>query len=574
MISADDLALNSYAQRLLKSGCWPRKPYCSNDKRARFIRSLDQAIKFSHIQPNPPDLCAWLVFDLDREGAAFAWEDAGLPQPTWIAINPKNGHAHVCWGLKTPVRMSGEQIREAPIRYLKAVKQAFCKALGADEHYAGLMTKNPFHQDWKILWGSRPLYDLEELAEHVELSGGCSTAHSNETTHETGRNVLLFDEVRHWAYLNVRQYRKETFDVWHEAIHQQLSKRNDSLSVPLPHNEIRHIGRSISRWVWRRDAQAYRKFCLSQQARSIKAVKTRKLAHQSRDEAARTFWQAGHTALELAARFAVSRSTAYRWIKKFSHDPKSDNSAVASSFQELQAAVQADLIKPSGRPAHSETVQATSIVYNVHSINCLTHPALLSKMSLAQESLNAMKSLKPEGAHVQPVASGGPMFVEDPENPLSAEKIELFWQASGVNGVINRMDKADAWAVDGSLDPVNDALLRETLQKLAFAVLVDRNEVKERLVGIDAQVAHFLSHLKSSRALAAFKLIVENSPSLAVSMMQKGAREDRDVFLGTLYERVRVLERAKLLSRVFSPERIATLLEILEDGSTTKNYLE
>lgn len=575
MIHANGSALNPYAQHLLTSGCWPKKPYCSNDKQARFIRKLDRAITFSHIQPNPPDLCAWLVFDLDREGAAFAWEDAGLPQPTWIAINPQNGHAHLCWGLKTPVRMAGEHVREAPIRYLNAIKRAFCKALGADEHYAGLMTKNPFHPDWKIIWGSRPLYEMEYLAEHVELSSErkANAASALQDGHETGRNVLIFNEVRHWAYHHIKQYRKQSFEVWQDVIHSQIEKRNAALPSPLPHNELRHIGRSISRWVWRKDAQAYQKFCLTQRTRAAKAVKARQKARQPREEAARTFWQQGCTAKQLAARFEISRSTAYRWIKKFSHDPKSDNSAVASSFKDQSAAGQE---VSSEVQCHLEAVQSTLFVYNVSSKRQSKHFFKTARiMSLAQESLNAMRSLKPEGAEALSVLPEEALsFIEAPDNPLSAERIETFWKASGVGGVISKMDKADAWAVEGSLSPSDEVLLRKTLQTLAFAVISERSNVQECLIEIDVQVAHFLSHLKSSRALAAFKLIVEKAPIMAVSMMQKGSREDRDVFLGTLYDRVRVFERAKLLSRVFSPERIATLLEILEDSSTTKNYLE
>ena len=43
------------------------------------------AIRKRYIQANPPWLRSWLIFDIDRGGAALAWDDAYLPEPFWTS---------------------------------------------------------------------------------------------------------------------------------------------------------------------------------------------------------------------------------------------------------------------------------------------------------------------------------------------------------------------------------------------------------------------------------------------------------------------------------------------------------
>ena len=98
---------------------WPRRPYCTSDKQTGLrIRPLRQAIKMTHIQCNRPGLHTWITFDIDRPDAQDAWRDAGLAEPTWTAVNEQNGHAHVVYGLRVHVLVSGLGAKTAPIRYL------------------------------------------------------------------------------------------------------------------------------------------------------------------------------------------------------------------------------------------------------------------------------------------------------------------------------------------------------------------------------------------------------------------------------------------------------------------------
>lgn len=195
-------------------------------------------------------------------------------------------------------------------------------------------------------------------------------------------------------------------------------------------------------------------------------------------------------------------------------------------------------------------------------------------MSSARSTLKAASQFVPEGAHAFDRAP------QEAIDPLSDANIEAFWSLSGVAGVVQKMDRSDVWAIDREGGPVEDreieALLRSTLGRLSSVIQLERANTEDVLIEHQESVAHFLGHLRSSRALAAFKLLLERSPGAAISLMQRGMDPDqaRNTFVANLYERVRVLERARLLSRVFDPERIAVLLEIMDDDRQSKTFLE
>ena len=237
----------------------PRRPYCTDDFATGLrIRARDHAAGRRFVQPNGPTDKLWLVFDLDYNGAAVAWQDANLPAPTWTAQNPANGHAHVAWGLDVPVHING---RVEPIRYAAAVEAAYSHALRADAGYSGLMAKNPLHSAWRVTWGPAQLYGLEDLAEWVDLKA----PPKREQPSGLGRNVELFDHLRTWAYKAVRGYwRPGGFNAWAEAVLDRAERLNTFVQ-PLPHAEVRATARSVARWTWRkltpggfRDSQAAR----------------------------------------------------------------------------------------------------------------------------------------------------------------------------------------------------------------------------------------------------------------------------------------------------------------------------
>ncbi len=227
----------------------PKKPYCTNRLGGISIRPLTQAISYRYLQHNQPSLVSFLVFDVDRVNAAFSWQDAGLPPPMWVAVNPKNGHAHLCYALKTPVCRSNAA-KLPPLNYLAAIEAALCERLQADIGYAGLLCKNPFHPHWKTCIYSLEPYDLHDLAEFCpDLNKFKRRKKWRE--YGIGRNVTLFEEVRSWAYSAVREcWRPGGEKAWQAMVIARCEMINSQFPNPLGIRESDAVAKSISKWVW------------------------------------------------------------------------------------------------------------------------------------------------------------------------------------------------------------------------------------------------------------------------------------------------------------------------------------
>lgn len=229
----------------------PRRPYCADEKHFARIRPKVTALGERYIQLNPPAHKVWLILDIDRPGAALAWEDAGLPPPTYVAINPGNGHAHIGYALSSPVCIT-DAARIAPMRYLAAIEHAYGLKIGADCAFTGPLAKNPLHPSWK-LWepANAPSYELGYLAEFADLS-----SRPDPVPVGVGRNCDLFDRLRAWAYSAVRGYwRPEGQRFWVEVVRRQAETLN-CYPVPLSNAEVAGIARSVARYVWRRFSPA------------------------------------------------------------------------------------------------------------------------------------------------------------------------------------------------------------------------------------------------------------------------------------------------------------------------------
>lgn len=230
----------------------PNKPYCTDDYRfGTTIRPKEQAIKKRFIQPNSPWNWNYLVFDVDRPGASLDWFDRGCPAPNIVAENPENGHAHLFYGLDTPV-FAQDGARNKPLRYAGAISVALSQKLDADPGYRGVLAKNPLHEFWNVDIVDPALYSLGGLAGYLNLEGLTDArAHLPETA--LGRNCTLFDETRHWSYRQIRQpgqWLGEEFFVM--AVTQYAAGYNQqNFETPLPWTEVKAIGKSVGRWTYR-----------------------------------------------------------------------------------------------------------------------------------------------------------------------------------------------------------------------------------------------------------------------------------------------------------------------------------
>jgi len=246
---------------------WPKRPYCTDDLASGLrIRSLRQAMTQPYIQANPPHLRVWSIHDVDRPGAALAWESCNLPPPTWAAVNRISAHAHLVWGLSAPVLVDGLHAKDAPMRYLCAVESLMRERMQADEGFSGLITKNPEHPLWRTYRGPAPSYDLGYLAEHLpDIEKHRPRRGVNPARIGLGRNCTLFDALRLWAYIDVRRFRDaKGLCAWNEfmaGVQVRALVLNCDLfaSRALDPREVYHIAKSVGKWTWRRVREAIAK---------------------------------------------------------------------------------------------------------------------------------------------------------------------------------------------------------------------------------------------------------------------------------------------------------------------------
>ena len=312
---------------------WPRRPYCSDDLEAGVrIRSLRQAITKPYIQANPPHLRVWSIHDVDkgyadpdaghlRGSAVLAWEEANLPPPSWAAVNRENGHAHLVWGLSAPVLVDGLGARDAPLRYLCAIEALFRALLGADPGFSGLITKNPAHPLWRTLRGPKLFYELWELADALPGIEKFVPKRGRVEEVGLGRNVELFDFLRHWAYRNVRNYKGGGLGGWNAWLSLCNSKglvRNGDFLQPLGGREVWHVARSVAKWTFQRfDIEASdARFSKLQAHRGTLSGQARKAASEDKRASARIMAAAGMSQRAIAQELGVSHVAVGKWLKE------------------------------------------------------------------------------------------------------------------------------------------------------------------------------------------------------------------------------------------------------------------
>lgn len=143
----------------------PHKPYCTDDLASGLhVRPLNIAKTKAYIQLNPPLQQHYLIFDIDKAGSAYHWDDVNLPPPNIVIVNPETTHSQYIYKLAEPVATS-EFSRPKPIKYLASIQCAYTERLGADWGYTGLICRNPFVYAGTTNIIHAKAYELSTLAE-------------------------------------------------------------------------------------------------------------------------------------------------------------------------------------------------------------------------------------------------------------------------------------------------------------------------------------------------------------------------------------------------------------------------
>lgn len=238
----------------------PAKPLCSNTKNGSYKRqSRERALEHAYIETNPLAMQSLIVTDHDGADADFIADLAGLPQPSWVAMNPHTRSGHIVYALKSPVCLTDAGHR-APVNLLARVEQGLTDVLGGDIGYGGRITKNPTNPAHMPIWGeAEALYGLKDLAKALGDVGALPAPHRQAQTvldSTVGRNVALFNLTRQWAYRARLRYTDYT--EWAETVYAFASMKNASVIADefsrgaMSDAEVSQISKSIARWVWSR----------------------------------------------------------------------------------------------------------------------------------------------------------------------------------------------------------------------------------------------------------------------------------------------------------------------------------
>lgn len=217
-------------------------------------------------------------------------------------------------------QLVSDSSRREPIRYLVAVESAYRAALGGDNGYSGLVTKNPLNPHWNTLVGRAGVYDLDYLSEFVELEKFKLKRGVNPEEYGLGRNCIVFDYLRHYAYKEVRHWKEAktqgVYVQWMNHLYKLSLQRNGDFQNPMDSKECWHIAKSVARWVWNNfSIEGFSKWQSIRGARGgVASGKARLKASEDKRASALLMRIQGMSNRAIARELEVAESTIRNWF--------------------------------------------------------------------------------------------------------------------------------------------------------------------------------------------------------------------------------------------------------------------
>ena len=277
-----------------------------------------QAVLLRYIQTQPKNVIGALPFDIDCEFGALVWDDANLPPPNLIVINPENTHAHYLYLILDPIFLGeGKPLTQAA-QYLRTVHRGMTFQLKADPSFSGFTVKNPLHEHWPVWTPRSEPYELSELLDWIKPEALKFARQRPKPSEEfgLGRNVSLFNSTRLWAYKWVLTY-KETasYKEWAQLVLFHALELNAQFKYPLERPEVQHTAKSIARWTWENFSKAG--FSKSQASKARRRAKAARSSTEAQlIEIAQEMQNAGET--PNTARIAEASKLSERQVRRHS----------------------------------------------------------------------------------------------------------------------------------------------------------------------------------------------------------------------------------------------------------------
>jgi hypothetical protein len=251
----------------------PHRPRAGDFPSTTRRMSREDALGHRLIEANCTALRNTLVVDLDKPDAyeQILYVPRTTPEPSWVAVNPKNGHLHAGWRIRGAVCVT-DAGKPGPLNYLARVERGLLDELGGDRAYTGYLTKNPLSPDWETKWLHTSPRDLGDLAAGLRHFPA-KPAKKLELATGLGRNSLLFETGRVPTY-RMRRTWADTLARFEDAVTELAWTINcDNFATPLGRAEVGHTARSMARWSWRNIDPNPRIFVTIQTRRGVKGTK-------------------------------------------------------------------------------------------------------------------------------------------------------------------------------------------------------------------------------------------------------------------------------------------------------------
>jgi len=216
------------------------------------------ALTRRYVRANTNNRIGFLAFDIDRDDAVFAWEQANVAAPNAVVVNPNNGHAHLIYQLRSPISTSARS-RIDPQVYLDAIARGMMRRLGADPGFRNYLMKNPLHPHWRTWWVQSRPYALHDLAVFLEPEDMQIPARTRDTEFaDAGRNCWLTSNLGKYGLRTAWQHRDRgiTFEGFGRVLAEKAFEFNQTFEEPLGTNEVLGIVRSVAKWAWRNSTAA------------------------------------------------------------------------------------------------------------------------------------------------------------------------------------------------------------------------------------------------------------------------------------------------------------------------------
>lgn len=276
-----------------------KKVKTSREKGFCTIRNKAIALSNPYIQANPLNSYEWIIIDCDYD--VLYYKDLPV-QPNYIVRNKENSRAHLYFKISA-VHNNGFSSFKA-IEYYHAVRYSLTLLLKGDLAFTQTLSKNPLAVDyWRVEHLHSYEYDLSELAEYCELVPKYRLKEikkAQERAEIIGRNQTIFDCTRFEVY----PLEEPTL----EQIRAIAEQFNQSLDNPLDEKEIRHIAKSIWKYVSKPKTQEQKeRFIEKQRERNKKSQQVRKeKAQKKKDQAFILFANPKLKLQEIADRLEIS----------------------------------------------------------------------------------------------------------------------------------------------------------------------------------------------------------------------------------------------------------------------------